>query len=101
MARLSIEHLRKTYGEVVRPVAKPVAGSVKVSVNGVEAMSGWSVDLATGVVTFATAPAKGALVRAGFVFDVPVRFDSDRVDLTLEGVDSGRVGAVSLVEIRT
>jgi uncharacterized protein (TIGR02217 family) len=42
----------------------------------------------------------GAAVTAGFEFDTPVRFDSERIDLTLEGVDAGRLTAVSLVEIR-
>lgn len=90
--------LQKTYGAVRRPVTKPVAGSVRVAVDGLEAVSGWSVDTTTGMLTFAAAPA-GA-VTAGFVFDTPVRFDSDRIDLTLEGFDAGRVGAVALIEIR-
>lgn len=92
--------LCKAYGAVVRPITKPVAGSVRISVNGVERMSGFSVDTTTGVVTFSAAPAAGAMIRAGFLFDTPVRFDADQIDLTLESFDAGRVGAVSLIEIR-
>ena len=90
--------LQKFYGAVARPVTKPVAGSVRVAVGGVETMSGWAVDVTSGVVTFEHAPS--GEVTAGFMFDTPVRFDADRIDLTLEGFDAGRVAAVSLVEIR-
>ena len=91
--------LCKTYGGVVRPIAKPVSGTVRVAVGGVE-VTGFTVDTATGKVSLASAPGVGAVVTAGFEFDTPVRFDSERIDLTLEGVDAGRVTAVSLVEIR-
>ena len=97
--------LAKTYGEgsdaYVRPIAKPVAGSVRVAVAGAElAPSGFTVDATTGLVTLLTAPPPGAAVTAGFRFDVPVRFDTDRLDVTLEGFDAGRVVAVPLVEVR-
>lgn len=92
--------LCKTYGAVVRPIRKPVADSVRVAVNGVERLSGFDLDHTTGVVRFAVPPAEGATVTAGFHFDVPVRFDSDRIDLTLEGFDAGRVAAMPLIEIR-
>ncbi|MCR6658564.1 MAG: DUF2460 domain-containing protein [Asticcacaulis sp.] len=90
--------LVKVYGDVVRDITKPVSGTVQVAVDGVEV--GFSVDETTGIVTLAGAPAAGKAVTAGFEFDTPVRFDSERIDLTLEGVDAGRLTAVSLVEIR-
>lgn len=90
--------LVKAYGTVLRPIVKPVAGSVLVAVDGVAAEA--EVDAATGVVTFAVPPEDGAVVTAGFLFDTPVRFDSDRIDLTLESFDAGRVAAVGLVEVR-
>src|SRR4029453_17117387 len=57
----------------VRTISKPVAGTVKVYLDGVEQLSGWSVDTTTGLVTFSTAPAAGVEVTADFEFDVPVR----------------------------
>src|SRR5262249_32311876 len=77
--------LVKAYGDYSRPINKLVAGSVRVAVAGVELTSGFSVDTATGLVTFAAAPALHASVTAGFVFDTPVRFDIDRLDLSLDG----------------
>jgi uncharacterized protein (TIGR02217 family) len=93
--------LSKIYGETVRAIAKPVAGTVKVAVAGAAlAANAFAVDTATGLVTLATAPAAGAIVTAGFEFDTPVRFDLDRLDVTLEGFNAARVTACALVEVR-
>lgn len=61
----------------VRPIRLPVTASVRVAVNGVEVVGGWSVSRPGGVVTFDTAPGAGQSVTAGYLFDVPVRFASD------------------------
>ena len=93
--------LVKAYGTVTRTIAKPVAGTVKISVAGAAlAASAFSVDAASGLVTVVTAPAAGAAVRAGFEFDAPARFDTDRLDVTLEGFAAARVTACALVEVR-
>ncbi len=97
--------LAKTYGTgpeaAVRLIAKPVAGTVKVAVAGVVlAANAFTVDTTTGLVTLAAAPAVGAAVTAGFEFDTPVRFDLDRLDVTLEGFAAARVTACALVEVR-
>src|SRR5690606_24124732 len=77
--------LRKTYsdlgGAYVRAIVKPVAGSVTVALDGVGAGEGWSVDSATGLVTFDVAPGAGVAVTAGFQFDTPVRFDTDQLSI--------------------
>ncbi|WP_226635620.1 DUF2460 domain-containing protein [Brevundimonas poindexterae] len=92
--------LAKTYGGQVRTIAKPVEGTVRVAVDGVEVAGGWDVDLTTGEVTFDVAPAEGAPITAGFQFDTPVRFDADRLEITLETFGSGRMVAMPLIEIR-
>jgi len=93
--------LAKAYGDYVRAIAKPVAGTVRVAVAGVElAAEDFSVDATTGLVTLADAPADGVQVTAGFEFDVPVRFDADRLDVTLESFEAGRIVAVPLIEVR-
>jgi uncharacterized protein (TIGR02217 family) len=50
----------------VRTITKPVAGTVKVYLDGIEQLSGWSVDMTTGLVTFGAAPALGVEVTADF-----------------------------------
>lgn len=66
----------------------------------VEQISGWTVDATTGVLTFTTAPASGVIVRAGFEFDVPVRFDTDVLDVTLDFERLGSITSIPLLEIR-
>lgn len=98
--------LRKAYrsGAQVeyRTIAKPVAGTVRVAVGTdpqVEALQ-YTVDPARGVVTLATAPGAGAEVRAGFEFDVPVRFDTDLIQVSVASFQAGEVPRVPVVEIR-
>jgi uncharacterized protein (TIGR02217 family) len=98
--------LRKTYqdagGSTERTIAKPVAGSVILQVGGVSVdEDDFTLDPATGLVTFklATTPANGAIVRAGFRFDVPVRFDIDRIEIDLNAFEAGRIPSVPLIEI--
>jgi uncharacterized protein (TIGR02217 family) len=89
-------------GEIeTRLIAKPVSGTVKIYRDGVAAASGWTVNTATGLVTFTTAPALGVQVTADFEFDAPVRFDSDQMDLTIETYQLGSWGQIQVAEIRT
>ncbi len=83
-----------------RTITKPVAGSVTIALGGAPQSSGWSVDTTTGLVTFASAPAAGVAVTAGFAFDVPVRFDTDTLDVTLDVERLGSITSIPLVEIR-
>ena len=95
--------LTKRYGAAFdpyfRPITRPVAGSVCVAVAGVELLGGWSVDVDTGLVGFAVPPANGAAVTAGFLFDVPVRFDTDRLDVELTSFDGAEAPSIPLVEV--
>jgi uncharacterized protein (TIGR02217 family) len=96
--------LVKTYGGVhapyVRAVQKPVAGTVLVAVDGTLLGDGWSVDTTTGVLTFDAAPEPEAIITAGFQFDVPVRFDTDRLEVNLTSFAAGDIPSIPLVEIR-
>jgi len=72
---------------------------VRIALSGVEQPSGWSVDTTTGVVTFSAAPGAGVAVTAGFEFDVPVRFDTDALDVTLDLERLGSITSIPLLEI--
>ena len=82
------------------PSPSPSPARVKVYRDGIQATSGWSVDTTTGLVTFTTAPATGAIVTADFDFDVPARFDTDQMELTIETYELGSWGQIPVVEIR-
>lgn len=93
--------LTKSYGDAERVIAKPVAGSVQVAVDGEALAPGaFAVDAVTGEVALGAAPEHGATVTAGFEFDTPVRFDADRIEITLESFGAGRLVAVPLIEVR-
>jgi len=100
--------LIKRYGSLhapyERPIAKPVAGTVTLAVGGIAAIEGVAFDLdsTTGVVAFRSGfvPPTGAVVSAGFEFDVPVRFDTDRLDVNLAGFRHGAIPAIPIVEVR-
>lgn len=102
-----VYQLTKLYGGAHAPyrrdIAKPVAASVRIAVQGVEKTAGvdYDLDATTGLVTFRVgkAPAAGAAVTAGFAFDVPVRFDSDRLEIDLAAFDAGHIPSIPLTEI--
>ena len=97
--------LVKRYGSGLRDywrrITKPVAQSVRVAVEG-EEVTGFAAAPLTGVVTFPPdmIPAAGLAVTAGFEFDVPVRFDTDRLAASLDAYGSYSWLEIPLVEIR-
>lgn len=84
----------------VRTITKPVSGTVSVYKNAVLQSSGVSVDTSTGIVTFAVAPAAGNVITATFQFDVPVRFDTDRLSASIEAYGVHSWLDIPLVEVR-
>jgi uncharacterized protein (TIGR02217 family) len=102
----TVFQLQKTYvsgqQSYSRPIRKPVAGTVRVSVAGDPKIEGqeFTVNLETGEITFSLAPDLGTRVAAGFEFDVPVRFDSDAIQTSVASFQAGEVPSVPVVEIR-
>ena len=98
--------LSKTYRSgphsYIRRVQKPVAGSVRVGVQGGELAetTEFTVDFDTGLVTFVGPPESDAEITAGFEFDVPVRFDTDRIYTSLASFQAGEIPDVPVVELR-
>lgn len=99
--------LTKTYGSAYAPwtrtIVLPVAGTVAVAVDGVVQDPGdYGVSVTTGVVTFlpGAAPGPGKPVTAGFEFDVPVRFDTDRLEIDLSDFEAGSIPQIPIVEVR-
>ena len=98
--------LTKTYrsggASYTRAIAKPVAGTVLAAVQDVEMREGvhFIIDPGTGLLTFAEPPLAGVEVSAGFEFDVPVRFDTDRISVSVASFQAGQVPDVPVVEVR-
>ncbi|MXO65500.1 DUF2460 domain-containing protein [Altericroceibacterium endophyticum] len=93
--------LIKRYGSgdepQIRRITRPRADTVSVSVDGVQ--SAFELEEG-GWITLAHTPPEGAVIRAGFLFDVPVRFAEDRLDITGVNFTAGEAPSVPLVEIR-
>ena len=98
--------LVKTYASGIqsytRPIEKPVAGTVIVAIAGDPKVANveFTVNVETGGLSFTTAPDIGALVTAGFEFDIPVRFDTDRITTSISSFQAGEVPDVPVIEVR-
>lgn len=94
--------LVKAMGDAARAysriIQKPVAGTASFFVNGIEE-PGATLDTTNGVVTFDVAPANGAVIAWSGEFDVPVRFNTDKLDINLQYFDAGSVPRIPIVEI--
>jgi uncharacterized protein (TIGR02217 family) len=98
--------LTKSYGSAFAPytrdIKKPVAGSIRIAVDGLERPAPeFSLDHSAGLITFQTGyiPANGAVVTAGYVFDVPVRFDTDYLEIDYAAFNAGEIPRIPIVEI--
>ena len=90
--------LVKNYGEQHRRITRPQPGSIRIAAGGVETAA-WRYE-AGGWIVFDSAPAAGAPITAGYLFDVPVRFAEDRLDVSGVSFAAGEAPSVALIEIR-
>ncbi|KPQ25251.1 MAG: TIGR02217 family protein [Porphyrobacter sp. HL-46] len=94
--------LVKSYGNgaepQIRPITRPRAETLLVSVAGA-ANSAWTLG-DRGLLSFLVAPPAGAEIRAGFLFDVPVRFAEDRIDISAVNFAAGEAPSIPLIELR-
>lgn len=100
--------LRKQYtsGAVTynRDCKKIVSGSYTIYVDAIEQTEGgsndYTMDVDTGLITFNSAPASMAVITADFEFDVPVRFDTDHFNASIEAYQTYSWPEIPIVEIR-
>jgi len=85
-----------------RPIKKPVKGTVRIGVEADEMQEAidYTVDWTTGIVTFSHPPDIDREITAGFEFDVPVRFDTDRIHTSVASFQAGDAPSVPVVEVR-
>lgn len=96
--------LVKHYEDYIRPITCPVADTVLIAIDGAAVGQGeaFTLDPLSGVVTFETdyVPAKGAIVTAGFLFDVAVRFDTDRLLASIASFQAGEIPSIPILEVK-
>lgn len=96
--------LIKTYTDLnsknkyIREIKKPVENTVKISLDNIPNKS-FSVDYTNGNIIFKETPANSTIITASFEFDVPVRFDSDELEISLDSLNSGKIKDIRLIEI--
>jgi len=94
--------LKKSYASggatYERPITKPITGSVKVAADGEDVA--FDINFSTGLVTLQTAAAPGTVLTAGFEFDVPVRFDADRIETSVASFNVGEIPNIPVIEVR-
>lgn len=85
-----------------RPIKKPVKGTVRIGIEADEMQEAidYTVDWTTGIVTFSHPPDIDREITAGFEFDVPVRFDTDRIHTSVASFQAGDAPSVPVVEVR-
>lgn len=94
--------LIKTYtingNTYTRKIKKPVISTIKVFLDGIET-NDFSIDLTNGLITFEVAPSDTTIITANFEFDVPVRFNNDLLEVSLNSLSSGKINNLELIEI--
>ncbi len=80
-------------------IKKPVHGTVKIYLNGKEE-SEYSVNYSAGEIIFMKPPVKDTIITASFEFDVPVRFDTDYLNASIDDYGSNSWNNIPLVEVK-
>ena len=93
-----IKTYKDSFGQQIRPITKPVQGSVIIAINGQETTD-FTLNPLSGLVTLSAAPQAGAVISAGFEFDTPVRFDSPSLDISLDVFGAGEIPSIALIEV--
>lgn len=101
----TVFQLKKHYasGSVTetRLITKPVAGSIAIYIDSIlQSGSAYTANTTNGLITFNTPPANGTAITADFQFDVPARFDTDRLSAALDTYGSHSWHDIPIVEIR-
>jgi uncharacterized protein (TIGR02217 family) len=91
-------------GTFIRPIQKPVVGTLQLLNNGVQIHSpaDWTCDYTTGIVSLSAAIAAttGHQIAGACEFDVPCRFDTDDMKISVQTVEIFGWQAIPIVEIR-
>ncbi len=77
---------------------------MRIAVAGIEKTLGvdFDIDTTTGTITFIAShiPPNDALVTAGFEFDVPVRFNTDFLNINLSAFQAGEIPDIPITEVK-
>lgn len=97
--------LIKTYADAAstytRKITRPVTATIQVFVDSVEQTLTTDYTIGSlGLIQFVSPPAMSEVVTATFEFDVPVRFDTDELQVAPLWYDAAEFPSIEIVEIR-
>lgn len=96
-----VKHYQSGEAVYTRTINKPVNNNfAKVYIDSVLIEEGINIDFTTGLITFELAPREDEQITADFEFDVPVRFDTDHLDLQADSYNVSSWQNIALVEVR-
>jgi uncharacterized protein (TIGR02217 family) len=95
-----IKHYISGGYDQIRTISKPVSGTVKIYFDAVEQVSGWTCNYASGLITFTDPPGDNVVITADYQFDVPVRFDIDKLRGQYVQHNQLQWESIPIVEIR-
>ena len=81
-----------------RIITKPVISTVKLYIDDVE-INDFNIDFTTGEIVLSSPPQENSIIYADFEFDVPVRFNSDILEITMQSIKTGFVKDIMLIEV--
>lgn len=85
-----------------RIITKPVENTVKIYISGQKLeQTDFSVDYTTGIITLKQEiTAENPQVTADFEFDIPVRFDTDYLPVTIENYNFFSLPEIPIIEMK-
>lgn len=87
-----------------RTLYKIVQGTLSVFIDAVLQVEGggndYTVDYDTGIITFNLAPTAGQTISIACEFDVLVRFNTDKLNISVETFNAGSIPGIEIIELR-
>ena len=83
----------------IRKITKPIKNTVKIYINNIDNTSHANINYENGIISFENAPEKNSIIKADFEFYVPVRFDTDKLDITMKNSKYGEIKELKIIEI--
>lgn len=88
-----------------RPIRKLVDNTYTVFKNGAPLTEGvgasqYQIDIDTGIITLGTDLVEGDQLRIVSEFDVPVRFDTDELNIDAETWEAGSIPSIPVIELK-
>lgn len=85
-----------------RRITKPIHNTVQLGISGDQITLGlhYEIEREGGLIRLYEPLPEGAVLTAGFEFDVPVRFENDSLDISIAGFEAGEIPSIPIIELR-